>query len=463
MTRKKEQAIYREKVQKSKEIFHAFHYPKFDKKMYLDETTLVMLDTNFFLDILRKPTPQSEKYIKSIQELKAKKFVSFFSATEFNYNKKAVKEVFARNHINNINTKIKTMLNQLNYVDISKSNDKSETEQNKPIDYLDIETIFNSDEELTLNHLYHDEIKTINTLKKDLQDKIEIISENIKKDFIKERDLIYEKTLTELYINMANKPEQEFIDKIEEEGVERYEKEMPPGYDDNNKQEYKNIADLTFNSIFADLLIWKDLIEHSKNLNIKRVIWVTNDGTADKKSDLIKKIEGIKVGPKLDLINELYAETKYDFYIQRNDQFVSDVLNDTSIKNNKTEILNDSDYRGIWKFDFSQNKTINNDIDLKNYNNEYSINSNLINDDLNNYIIKSQNQKEIENLQKEITKVKKEILKDRNIINNPDNQTTLIKNTEFTNRLIKRIKYNKEQLVKLNKQLQMLELENELQ
>lgn len=324
MTEQNHNKVIKQKIENNMKYFSPFHAPEFNKNIYKEEDTLVMFDTNFFLDILRMPVDESKKYLKAIDTLKANKFVSFFSVAEFNYNKKYIKTAYVRDQIDNIYKGIEA--------------------KKKDLEFLNVEKMFDKTQLKTLNYFVGKELetvdKTINSLKKDVQQALSKVSTKLKGNFLSAEEDIYTETLEKLYTYMGDIPSQDFIDSVEEDGEKRYEDKTPPGFNDSEKVGYKIIKDIKFQEKFGDLLIWKDLISHAKNENIKRIVWITNDGTSKSKNDLIKRVDGLSLGLRIELITEMILETEYDLYIQTNEKFVNDVLNE-NVSNNESNTESD--------------------------------------------------------------------------------------------------------------------------
>jgi hypothetical protein len=97
------------------------------------------------------------------------------------------------------------------------------------------------------------------------------------------------------------------IDKLYTEADMRFKFKIPPGYQDSEKDkdepdEHIN-GGIVYKRKYGDFLVWNQLLEHSKSVNAKSVIFVTDDG----KDDWWQKIEseGPKtVGPRPELIEE---------------------------------------------------------------------------------------------------------------------------------------------------------------
>jgi hypothetical protein len=134
------------------------------------------------------------------------------------------------------------------------------------------------------------------------------VSENIQRYFKVGREYTYDEIL-----------------KITMEGKHRYEFKIPPGYED--------LKDKIGTQIFGDLIIWKQILEYSKE-NKKNIVFICNDVKEDwwhllnaKKGD--KKRTN---GPRKELIKEIMDHSGSAFWMYNQAKFL-DIAN-TLIKSN---------------------------------------------------------------------------------------------------------------------------------
>jgi hypothetical protein len=290
--------------------FPEFYQVKLEKEDI--KNSLIVFDTNYLLDILRLPVGEANKYLKALEHVKKNMYIPYHVALEFNFNKIKVK------------TETKVAL------DLYK---KSIMEQFQ---------------------ILEDEINDLSLLKSDLMKKtftdsmLEMIS-NFKNDFSEELTLqisksfsdktIYEKLIENIENSIGEKHDQDWIDTVEKEGEKRYEKNIPPGFDDSVKNEVlKTYGGLEYHEKYGDLLIWKDIIEKAKKVKESKIIFVTNDGKSNSKNDLLFKVKGQTIGPSIYLINELKKESQKDLYILNNIRFAE--LTDTLSEEEITDLRN---------------------------------------------------------------------------------------------------------------------------
>lgn len=92
----------------------------------------------------------------------------------------------------------------------------------------------------------------------------------------------------------------EQLKKIEQEGEDRYNREIPPGYKDASKKKNDNLT----NNMYGDLIVWKQILEFAKT-HKKNIIYVTND----QKEDWWNNVKGQTIGPRVELRKEFLSET----------------------------------------------------------------------------------------------------------------------------------------------------------
>lgn len=95
---------------------------------------------------------------------------------------------------------------------------------------------------------------------------------------------------------------------IEQEGKNRYENKIPPGYKDSKKTDNR----------FGDLFIWKEIIRYAKSKKVN-IIFVTHD----QKEDWWNTISGKTIGPRIELRKEFYEETGKMFHMYTMSAFLS--------------------------------------------------------------------------------------------------------------------------------------------
>lgn len=282
-----------------KTLFAPFFRKPFNKDFLADSKTLIVIDTNYLLSILRLSPDLAIKYINALNNNnKENIYIPYIVALEFNFNKSSVKYENKKNieTINKIKDNIEKVL--------------SESE-------INLSKILLTDQ---LNRIK----KHNKTYLKQLDNELHSIKET---DRNQTNNNTYNSLIDAISTKIGEKPTQLSINNIEAEGKTRYENKIAPGYnDEKNKVGSRSFDGIEYQRKYGDLLIWKDIILKAKELKKKRVIFVTDDGTSGKKDDLFYKIEGNKIGPAIEMMDELYKDTNADLYILRNEHFVSETV-----------------------------------------------------------------------------------------------------------------------------------------
>lgn len=104
------------------------------------------------------------------------------------------------------------------------------------------------------------------------------------------------------------------LNEIYKNGQDRYDKEIPPGYEDKKKDK----DDKTGTRKFGDLIIWFQIIEQAKT-DKKPIILVTDE----QKEDWWWKINGTTtIGPRYELRKEIKEQSGIEFYMYQSEQFM---------------------------------------------------------------------------------------------------------------------------------------------
>lgn len=284
-----------------KEQFSGFYRPsKKDFQTLWNEGTIV-LDANVLLDLYRLPSEAQSDYLKLLQKVKARLWLPHQVALEFQRNRISV--YFEQKQ---------------RFMDIGKYlSDASEQLEDK-IKRLNLDTRHPT---IKPEALIQSIGEAFSVVKKELQRLEELHAEE---------DVDNEKlgnTINELFMGRFGAPyKKEEIQEIVKEGVERYRKQVPPGYmdieKDKGKESWQTYGDGHFERKYGDLLLWNQIIDHAKEKKIKKLMFVTND----EKEDWWWKLEykGSKtIGPRPELIEEICRKAKVElFYMYTSAKFL---------------------------------------------------------------------------------------------------------------------------------------------
>lgn len=147
--------------------------------------------------------------------------------------------------------------------------------------------------------------------------------------------------IIEIFENKIGEPlKKEKIAEIVKEGEERYNEKIPPGYMDSKKEGSYIVGDLKFPRKFGDLLLWKEIIKYINDNKLQNVILVTGDV----KEDWWEEKRGRKIGPRRELLSEIYTkcETLNVFHMYNTSTFlkyakqeINSEIKDSSIEDTK--------------------------------------------------------------------------------------------------------------------------------
>lgn len=272
-----------------RELFPEFYMNSELSKEDFEASTknLVVIDTNILLNILRFPTELAEKYVETIKLVKDILFVPYIVSLEFTFNKEEYRvgtETKIENYINSISNSLRDKSTELDLESILKNKEQT-TEVEKSIN--EIVDQFQTQVKQEIKNIFDIKYtKTANDLTKEL---IEVLDDSI-----------------------AEKFNQTWIDKVQAKGKIRYQKKIPPGYDDVSKSRepfpYRAYSDIVYERQYGDYILWEEILHKvAKDSTLgNKVILVTNDGISRNKRDLIWKEHGKKIGPRIELKSELW-------------------------------------------------------------------------------------------------------------------------------------------------------------
>lgn len=142
-----------------------------------------------------------------------------------------------------------------------------------------------------------------------------------KKEEYTEKHIILNSVLDLYEGKVGNSFSQEDLKILIQEGKDRYEKRIPPGYKDKDKESQQVNKDRYGDTAaYGDLIIWKQLLEKSKN-DLKPIIFVTNDV----KEDWWRQESGKTLGPRIELLKEFEEKTGQKFYLYTRDNFLKKI------------------------------------------------------------------------------------------------------------------------------------------
>jgi hypothetical protein len=114
------------------------------------------------------------------------------------------------------------------------------------------------------------------------------------------------------------------IDMLSADGDQRFNSKIPPGFADIDKDKNPHEAifyhdGLCYHRKFGDLILWKQLLNHAKENNVKSVLFITSD----RKEDWWWREKGKTIGPRPELVREISRVANVElFWLYSSDQFL---------------------------------------------------------------------------------------------------------------------------------------------
>ncbi len=269
---------------------------------------IFIFDSNVLLDLYRLPKSAREDLISIFKSEKFKDriWIGFQVILEFLNNRfEAISD--QKNKFNSVRTLIEDTIEHYDELIGNLNTELSKLKLKQRHSLIDPDKFINQ--------------KNIEKGSKFLNDFIDNLAELEKKqsdvnEADKLKDLVFEIFSGKIGQGFDKKRLQELY----KEGNKRYDAKIPPGYKDIKKEGAHLYEDKEYVRKFGDLILWKEIIDKSKNENLKYVVLVTGDV----KEDWWFEKRGKKLGPRIELLNEIYSEvTSLDtFYMYDTSSFL---------------------------------------------------------------------------------------------------------------------------------------------
>ena len=302
---------------KMKDLFPEFYQDSLAVSDFAenDKPNLVIFDSNFLLDILRLPTEVAKKYLEAIDKVKGHIFVPYLVGVEFNFNKKKVK----------IETEesIKLLKQNLHYSFEDSYQHFFKKWYDELLDSKSLSFVSNKTQRENLQESFKESAtKFSQEVEKRKKQMFSELDKSIEAKYTEKLDKLTSEIIELLDNSVAEKLEQEWLDKVQESGSIRYDREIPPGFNDRNNKgtKVRCYSDLSYEQQYGDYIIWEEILHkvaRDGNGYGMKVIFVTSDGNSESKYDIMYKVKGKTVGPNIYMVNELY-NLKYGYDILSN-------------------------------------------------------------------------------------------------------------------------------------------------
>jgi hypothetical protein len=262
------------------------------KKLW--ENALFIFDTNSLLDIYRLPETAKKDFLSSLlnEKIKSKVWIPFQVLLEFTSNRLEVVSD-QKNKFTSVQNIVNESLDELSKVHIDL------IEKINSLQLKKRHSVINPDQFINDN-LFKESIEKLNKFINELE-KLEK-----KQPDVHDKDEIRSTVLKIFKEKVSNGFTTEELENIYKEGELRYKDEIPPGYKDSKKPGFYLYEDKKYLRKFGDLIVWKEIIKKAVDDNEKYIIFVTNDN----KDDWWAKQRGKTLGPRYELLNEIYFKAQ---------------------------------------------------------------------------------------------------------------------------------------------------------
>jgi hypothetical protein len=275
-------------------------YYKLTEKEFEDlwKNCLFIFDTNIYLDLYRLPETGKKEYLSLLKRLNSRLWVPYNVALEF-----------FRNRLVVINKLDKDFYENITFVEELKQKiEKNDQEFKKRHPLISSNTDFL--------------IKKIIPLLDQYRNKL--IEEKEKNPDLKKLDTNLSEIDNLIKDKIGDSYDKQKLDEICKLGIQRYKVECPPGYEDEKKNDvefyFKNNDFVSYEAKFGDLIIWNQIIDFVNFKDVKNLIFVT----ADDKEDWWLEFGGKKLGPRPELLQEIFSKTNIErFYLYNSENFLA--------------------------------------------------------------------------------------------------------------------------------------------
>ncbi|NYA45712.1 hypothetical protein HZI31_20670 [Serratia fonticola] len=263
--------------------FYSLNDTTIINNVWNSDKTIFVFDTNCLLNLYRCEDKTRDDILDVMSKISERIWLPFFVCLEYQKNRRTV----ITDSINNLNL-IKNSLN-----DVVTSVTKSLSTGN------------------VKKHLYNALSESVHALQNDIKPLIDnFITSHIdtridSKEKVNKRDIIRERIDVLVNEKCGSPPTPEWINNVNNEGVDRYKKLIPPGFMDASKTGKKYYYDLEFEEKYGDLYIWMEIINKSKKDNIENIIFICDD----RKKDWWYETKGVTHGALEALQTEIYTES----------------------------------------------------------------------------------------------------------------------------------------------------------
>jgi hypothetical protein len=259
------------------------------KKLW--ESAVFIFDSNVLLDLYRLPKEAQQDLLSLLEDkiITDRVWIPFQVAIEFTYNRLTIISD-QKSKFHDVTSTINTAIEKIEKLYTEITNDIKGLDLKRRHSVIDTEPYINQDlfkSPAAILNSFLENLKTLDAVQPEIGDS-DKTRERISKIF---QDKIGDT------INQAE------LDSIYKEGENRYKEKIGPGYEDRDKPGAYFYQDLKLVRKYGDLIVWKQIIQKVVSEKIKFVVFITGDV----KKDWWEEKRGRKIGPRYDILNEIYT------------------------------------------------------------------------------------------------------------------------------------------------------------
>lgn len=273
-----------------------YRHSEDDLKALWSQATFVF-DTNVLLNLYSYPEEPRDAFWSALEKVSARAWIPYHVALEFHRNK--------FNRIKQSNKKLDGLLKTINSTSDQLSREVNLIElEKRRIGVSDIQA----------------RVTAVREAHEKLSEAVSLACERLPS--VSLDDEIGEK-ICKLFEGRVGQPpaDQGSLDALIADGQDRYDKKIPPGYEDQKTKGEDTFRDRGINYFrkFGDLIIWKQIIEHAEKNAVNDIVLITGD----RKEDWWWIDDGKTIGPLPELVQEITTAGKINrFWMYTADQFL---------------------------------------------------------------------------------------------------------------------------------------------
>lgn len=282
-------------------MFPGYYRPSEEELITLWNTGIFVFDTNVLLNIYSYPEDVRNVFLSVLKKIEDRIWIPYQVGLEFHRNR------FSR--IKQANQRVEKLLQTI----------RGTSEQLN----LEVKSVELEKRNIGISNI-QDRLTAVQEAHKALSDAVQLACDKLPP--VSLDDSIGTEISTLLNNCVGSPPiSQEALDQLLADAQDRYDKKIPPGFADENKgEEIHRDRSLSYPRKFGDLILWRQLLAHASENQLKSVVFVTGD----KKKDWWWFDDNKTLGPLPELVQEITMQAKVElFWMYSADQFLQHAEN----------------------------------------------------------------------------------------------------------------------------------------